>query len=585
MDERLPRRLAAILYADVAGYSLHTGNDEDATHRSLSEHLDLISRLVEAHRGQVMHYAGDAVLAMFDAVVDAVSCAAEIQDQLKTRNLDVPDQRKLQFRIGINLGDVIEDRGDIYGDGVNIAARLEALSEPGRVCISESVKTAVGKKLPLKYVFIGEQWVKNIADPIRAYSVFAQDDNVITDPKASISATRPRIGKPSITIKPFENIGHDPEQDYFAVGLTWDIYAALMKIPGMFLVEGGSSAHDPGKMTVQELGECFGVRYVLQGGVRRSGDRVRVNSELVETATGQKVWGDRYDGDLHDLFAIQDEITEEIVTCMDIKLLGGEQARFKRKEIKNDKARDNMYRADLLMYSSNRQDVQEAEALYEEVIKLEPDSSLSYAMTAMAYWLEVYGWPDATPPQALERALKLSHDALEMGDTSGYPHLILAHTHLQRREFDQALTESNLATVIRPSCNGAYSLKAGILIYLGRASEAIDLARYAVRLKPVNPSMYPAILASAYYGSHHYEEAINAAKETIEIDDQSIDPYLVLAASCSELGYSDEARNASESVLKLNPDFKLKDFAETQPYKNQEDLDRLLGQLRRAGFK
>jgi adenylate cyclase len=584
MDDRLPRKLAAILYADVAGYSRLTGLDEDATHRTLSEYLDLVAQTIKSNRGRVMHYAGDAVLAMFDAVVDAVSGATAIQEQLGIRNDDLPDHRKVQFRIGVNLGDVIEDRGDIYGDGVNIAARLEALAEPAGICISDAVRTAVGNKLPFEYLFIGEQQVKNIIEPVRAFRVFEQGTSASMQSAAQGSSTLPAIGKPSIAIKPFANIGADPEQEYFADGLTWDIHTALLKIPGLFLIEGESMSPDPKQMTVQELGLKLGVRYVLKGGVRRSGERVRVNAELIEVSTGRKLWGERYDRELHDLFTIQDEITEEIGTSLEVKLVAGEEARYTRNEIKNSTARDKLYRGEQVMYGSTKQEGREAQHLFEEVIRLEPASSLGYSMAAMAYWWEVYRGLSDDPSQALERAVELAREALRLEDTSGFPHLILAHTHLRKGEFDEALAEATQGVTARPSCNGAYALKANILIYLGRPAEAIDLAEYAVRLMPVNPPMYPAILASAYHGCDRHEEAISAALASIELDKSNIDPNLVLAASSAALGRSDKAHRATKEVLKLKPEFNLKEFVETQPYKEQEDLDRLAAQLSSAGL-
>ena len=589
MEQRLPRKLAAILYADVAGYSRLTGEDEDATHRSLSEYLDLITAAIESNLGKVMHYAGDAVLAQFGAVLDALSSAVAIQNALETRNKTLTDDRKVQFRIGVNLGDVIEDRGDIYGDGVNVAARLEALAEPGGVCISDAVRTAIGNKLPFAYTFIGEQSVKNIAEPVRAYRVLEPGASPATSPGqvgTGAPASLQPLGKPSLAVKPFTNISADPEQDYFADGLTVDIMIALVKIPGLFLIEEGSPGMRTSKqMTAQDLGRQLGVRYVLKGGVRRSGDRVRVNAELVEVATGRHLWAERFDRELRDLFAIQDEITEEIVTAMDVKLVGGESSRFVRKSIENPAARECLYRGEEALYdAATLADVREAQRLYEEVIRLEPTSSLGYAVAALAHWWEVScGWSDA-PDRAEERALELSRQALSMEDTSGYPYLIMAEVHLRRREYDQALAEASHACLARPSCEGSYALKAGVLNYLGRSPEAIDLARFAVRLAPLQPPMYPAILASAYHGCGRYEDAVASAEVSIALNENNLDPYLVLAAANAALGRADEARRAVEQVLRLKPEFKVEEFAESQPYKDGKDLEALLDQLRRAGL-
>ncbi len=586
MDERLPRKLAAILYADVAGYSRLTGEDEDATHRTLREYLDLIASTIESHRGQVMHYAGDAVLAQFTAVLDALSSAVTIQNELQTRNEALPDERKVRFRIGVNSGDVIEDRGDIYGDGVNVAARLEALAEPAGICISDAVRTAIGNKLSVEYVFIGEQRVKNIAEPVRAYRVSEPGVSPATSPRQAgkdVATTLQPLGKPSLAIKPFANISADPEQDYFVDGLTLDIKRALVKIPGLFLIEDESPSNESKQMTAPELGRRFDVRYVLRGSIRKSGDRIRVNAELIETTTGQHLWAERYDRELRDLFAMQDEITEEIVTAMDVKLISGEEARFTRKAFKNPAALECLYRGVQVMYASTKEELHEAQHLFEETIRLEP-TAVGYACAAMAYWWEVFSGLSDTPSRPMERAMELAREALGLEDTTGYPYLILAHIHLLNREYDQAIAEANHAVWARPSCNGAYSLKASVLNYLGRSAEAIELARYAVRLTPIYPPMYPAILASAYYGCDRHEEAVAAAKASIDLNEHNVAPYLSLAASNTALGRTEEARWAVKEVVRVTPAFSLTAFAESQPYKDQKVLERLIAQLSSAGL-
>ena len=278
MQERLPRRLVAILYADVAGYSRLTGEDEDATHLRLSQYLDLISSTVEHHRGRVMHYAGDAVLAMFEAVVDALSAGVAIQNELHTRNQDLPDERKVRFRIGVNLGDVIEDRGDIYGDGVNVAARLESLADAGGICISESVRTAVGNKLGLDFEFMGEQEVKNIAEPVRAYRVMLR---AMQPEQAAASGSQDTElpDKPSIAVLPFTNMSGDPEQEYFSDGITEDIIIELSRFSMLFVIARHSSFALKGQnFSLKEIGQKLGVLYILEGNVRKAGNRVRITA-------------------------------------------------------------------------------------------------------------------------------------------------------------------------------------------------------------------------------------------------------------------------------------------------------------------
>jgi adenylate cyclase len=589
-ERPLPRRLAAILYADAARYSHLTGEDEDGTHRVLRRYLDLITQHVTSHSGRVAHYAGDAVLAQFDSVADALTCALAIQRDLGALNRELDESRQVRFRIGVNSGDVIEDRGDIYGEGVNVAARLEALAEPGGVCISDAVRIAVGNRVPAEFHFIGEQRVKNIAEPVRAYRATERGAGGSEAKRNGAAQAAPAAlatpGKPSLVIKPFANMSADPEQDYFAEGLTKDIGIALVKIPGLFLSMDESPRHERSRqMSVTELGREFGVRYVLTGGVRRHGERVRVNAELIEAESGRCLWAERYDRDLQDLFTIQDEITEEIVTAMDVKLLQGETARFMRRALTDPAALEASYRGWYALYhGSSRQDVREAQRLFEEVIRLEPDSPLGYASAALAYWAEA-GFGRVVPDSpAMDRAAELASRALELGDTTGYANLVLALVHLANHEYDQAMAQANDGVVARPSCNGAYAIKSSVLNYLGRPQEAIELAQYAVRLTPVYPAEFPAILATAYHDSGRHRQAVEAATASLQLRPDDIDPLLILAASNVALGNMADARAAAARVLELEPDFRLDEFAATQPYRDTGDLERLLGRLREAGL-
>lgn len=594
MEERLPRKLAAILYADVAGYSRLTGEDEDATHRTLRDYLDLVASIIASHRGQVMHYAGDAVLAQFTAVVDALSSSVAIQKALRTRNETLPAERKIQFRIGVNSGDVIEDRGDIYGDGVNVAARLEALAEPGGICISDAVRTAIGSKLPFQYVFIGEQSVKNIKEPVRAYRVFEPGDETTASPPpqsdtSGVAIPQP-FGKPSVTIKPLENIGAEAEEDRLGDALTNGIAAALTRLPGLVLVNDESpSLVESKQMTVQEIGHRFNVRYVAKGTVQKLGDRIRVNVELIEVSTGRYIWAENFDRklrDFGDIFDLQDEIINEIVTVLDVKLLTGETARIVRRALKDPAALESYYRGEHLLWRATMKlELRDALYLFEETIRLEPKSPVGYAAGALTYWVEAISGLSDAPSRSLDRATELARKAICLDDVTGYAHMVLAHVHLTRREFDESMMEASRAVSDRPSCPAAYAIKASVLTYLGLSIEAIEFAQYALRLTPVHPPMYPAVLATAYFGAEKYEEAIASAKTAIELDKHSVDPYLILVASNEVLGNSQEARRQAEKVLELKPDFRLSEFAASQPYKDQQELARLLTPLRSAGLQ
>ena len=326
MADKLPRKLAAILYADVADYSRLTGDDEDSTHRRLSVYLDLVSETINQHEGKVAHYAGDAILADFGTVTSALECATTIQNDLSKRNQELPDESKLQFRIGINLGEVIEDRGDIYGNDVNVAARLESLADAGGVCISDTVRTAIGNKLPLGYEFMGEQSVKNIKNPIRAYQVKLHPQEQSQDEAPEfLEFDLPQ--EPSIAVLPFTNMSGDLEQEYFSDGITEDIITALSKIKNLLVIARNSTFTYKGKsVDVRQVSREQGVRYVLEGSVRKAGNRVRVTAQLINGTTGHHIWAERYDRELKDIFAVQDEIMREIVVALDVKLSEGEQA-------------------------------------------------------------------------------------------------------------------------------------------------------------------------------------------------------------------------------------------------------------------
>lgn len=592
MNDRLPRKLAAILYADVAGYSRLTGEDEDATHHTLSEYLDLITATIKSHGGQVMHYAGDAVLAQFSAVVDALNAAVTIQDNLQLRNSNLPHERKLQFRIGLNLGDVIEDRGDIYGDGVNVAARLEALAEPGRVCISDAVRSAIGSKLPYQYSFIGEHSVKNIKEPVRAYCISNNDTDSSDTPsiKAYKDAKAPLLfGKPSITVKPFDELGAEAAQDRLGDGFTNGVVIALTRVPGLVLVGDETPALAASKqMSVDEIGERFKVRYVLKGSVQKLGQKIRVAAEVVEMTTGKYVWAENLDRemlDFGDFFAVQDEVVQEIITALNVKLLYGEAARLVRRSLRHPVALDRYYHGeDKLWRSSMKLEFQEAQQVFEEIVEMEPDSPVGYAAGALAYWVEAISGLSEDPVQSLDRATELARRAIELDDVTGYANMVLAYVHLIRREYDQAISQASVAVAYRSSCPASYAIKASVLTCLDRADEAVELAQYAMRLTPVHPPLYPAVLASAYYGCDRFEEAVEAAKDSIELESVDPSPYLYLAASYAAMGRMDEAQQVAKIVREKERDFTLAEFAQIQPYKNTKTLDLLIARLNSAGF-
>ena len=391
MEDRLPRELVAILYADVVGYSRLSGEDEDATHRALSEYLDLISSTIESQDGQVMHYAGDAVLAKFDTVVDAMSAAVNIQEGLKARNNDLPDERRVQFRIGINSGDVIEDRGDIYGDGVNVAARLEALADPGGICISDAVRSAVGRKLKLNYQDMGEQQVKNIEEPVRAYKV---DLSIGQEPKATTpkESTRDLPEKPSIVVLPFKNMSGDPEQEYFVDGITEEIITGLGNFREIIVIARGSSfLFKDQSVDAVEAANKLDVKYVLEGSVRKSGTRVRIATQLIDGKAGHQLWSERYDRALEDIFAVQDDVSQKIVTRLADRLEKVSLEHALRKKATNLTAYDYWLRGKhyLADWYGSKDDTFRAREMFELAIEIDSEYAAAYAGLAAVCIMEL----------------------------------------------------------------------------------------------------------------------------------------------------------------------------------------------------
>ncbi len=622
-EERLPRKLAAILYADVAGYSRLTGDDEDATHRRLSDYLDLISSHVARHHGRVMHYAGDAALATFDAAVDALSCAAHVQRELQRRNDELPDERKLRFRIGLNLGDVIEDRGDVYGDGVNVAARLESLAEPGGICISESVHTAVGAKLPLAYEYIGEQAVKNIAKPVRAYHARVKEGTTLPGPSAAIRSVSSRRGwwaaallvvaltgglltwlgrpappyaasgdlslesmleKPSVAVLPFHNLNDDAAQDYFADGMTDDLITDLTKISGLFIIARDSTFAYKGQTPdVRELGQALKVGYVVRGSVRRLDDTVRINAQLMDAANGRQMWAERYDGDIGDIFKLQDEITEEIVSTLSVTLASGERDELIRDQTDSPQAYELYLRARERFYRFSKDDTLVAQPLLERAIVLDPEFAPAYALLGWTRASEAMnGWSEDRE-RSLAKSQALAEKAIALSPSTPLSYFVTGLVHRERGDWTKALAELEKATAIDPNYANAHVLLASLLYYDGRPEEGLERMKIAIRLNPRHPTNYPFHLGQAYFILQRYDEAIAAFREGLDILPSSERLRVWLAATYAQAGLIDDAEWEIEEVLMMNPDFSLQTIAEAFPFKSPDDRDHFLDGLRKAG--
>ena len=583
MADRLPRKLAAILYADVAGYSRLTGEDEDATHRKLSEHLDLISATIKSHHGQVKHFAGDAVLAKFDAVMDAMSAAVAIQDEVRTRNEDVPDTRKVLFRIGVNLGDVIEDRGDVYGDGVNVAARLEALADPGGICISDAVRSAIGKKLDLKYEDLGEQEVKNIADAVRVYKVILGKEADM-EVKLSDKAPLELPDKPSIAVLPFTNMSSDPEQEHFSDGIAEDIITALSKVSDLLVIARNSTfIYKDKAVDVKQVGRDLGVHYVLEGSARKAGNRVRVTAQLIDATTGQHRWAERYDRDLEDIFMVQDEITRNIVSELDVHLREGEQARFWSSGTENVEAWE-CVRLGVDWLNASR----DSEVLQLGQRAIELDSGYAAAWVLLAF-VHIHvsdnmTRPEAEREQALESVRDCAQRALECDPSSAEAYTALGLYHLSLGEYEAAAQNANKSVELAP--NHAYCIAASsnILNKCGQPERAIEQIRKAMRLSPVYPAWFLHMLGQASRLLGKNEEAIDAYRELVSRKPDTLNGHVNLATILGEMNRMEEAKASATEILRIHPDFSIKKYMNDLSYSDPAEATRFEEGLRKAGL-
>ncbi len=563
-SDRLLRKLAAILYADVAGYSRLTGEDEEGTHRRLSEYLDLISGVIEQHQGKVVHYAGDAVLADFSTVTDALTCATSIQRELSDRNQDLPDGRKVQFRIGINLGEVIVDRDDIYGDGVNVAARLESLADAGGVCISDAVRSAIGNKLPLDYEFMGEQSVKNIKQPIRAYQVRLRSG----EPPEIVAPERPELAlpdEPSIAVLPFTNMSGDPEQEYFGDGITEDIITALSRIPRLFVVARHSTSVYKGQaVDIKRVGREQGVRFVLEGSVRRSGNRIRITAQLIDASTGNHRWADRYDRELNDVFAVQDEITRNVTVAVQVELTAGEQARLWAGGTDNIEAWECVVRGNEYAHRHGHADNQEARRLADRALSLDPDYANAWVLYGLTHYEEaLWDW-SASRETSLSAAEEAAHRAIDLEEFNPDGLSLLALVKTEQSDFDEAVELGRKAVSLSPKHAPNVALYA---VALGRAGEyqaASQQIRRAIRLSPIYPAWYLHALGSSCFALGEDEQAVSAYRACLEETDpdSAFLPIIRvwLAICLAGAGHKEEARTVSAEVLRLDPNFRIDDW-------------------------
>ena len=601
--QSVERKLAAILSADVKGYSLLMGADEMGTIRTLTAYRTVMTTLIQQHRGRVVDSPGDNLLAEFVSVVDAVQCAVEIQQELRTRNADLSPDRRMEFRIGLNLGDVIVEGERIYGDGVNIAARLESLAEPGGICISGTVHDQVETKLALQYEYLGAQTVKNIAKPVPVYRIHldpqaagaqaagAQGEVSLLFPARSSEVAVayakpiPFPEKPSIAVLPFANMSSDPEQEYFSDGITEDLITDLSKLSGLFVISRNSAFLYKGKVVKPEqVSQELGVRYLLEGSIRKANSRVRITAQLIDSATGYHLWAERYDRDLQDIFAVQDEVTRKIVAALEVKLTEGEQQRLGRAPTENLEAYD-YYLRGLECYALTTEEANaQAQQLFKKAIQLDPQFAIAHAYLGWTYFENwVLGWNQST--ETLESAATWAQRALALDRTLSDGHRLLGTIHLWKKEYDQAIADVEQAITLDPNCADNYVALGDVLNWVGRSEEAIELIAKGMRLNPQYPTWYLWDLGHAYYLTGRYEEAIATLKRVLIRNPNFMPPHAYLSTIYVELGRAEEAAAESAEFRRLTPQISFTELRQRLPYKDPAVLERVLNAGRKAGLE
>jgi len=573
-------RLAAILAADAAGYSSLMAADERSTVAALDAARAVFRTQIESNQGRVIDMAGDSVLAVFEIATGALSAALEIQQKLG---------EALKFRIGVHLGEIIEKPdGTVYGDGVNIAARLQALAEPGGIAVSDAVKGAVGRRVLAEFVDQGEKTVKNIPNAVHWHCAVASPAEGRAAARASIAVTRTAdelAALPSIAIIPFRTASAELEQVSLADGLRIDIQWALAKLAGLVIIGAGTTnAYRNRDLSPQQSATEMGVRYVLEGHVQKSGDRTRMTVSLNDGTSGQMVWTEHYDREMHDAFELQDEIAERVVTALDVKLLSGEHARVWRKNIRNARAREHLYRGIHEIMKGQKEANAAARENFEQVARLAPESSIGLAQVAFTHWWDAFrGWT-VSPERSFELAAQWAERAMPMEDADGQAHTVMAHIHLLRREHDLALKVAEEAVALRPSCSNANPHLGNILYYCGRPTEAADRMRQSMRLMPMHAPWFKVVLAASCKEIGQWDESTAAAGEALRMRPDDIDARLVLIEVCEAKGDANRVRQLLQEITKLTPDFSVAKWAEAQPYRDRAVLERITANLLSAGL-
>jgi adenylate cyclase len=561
------------------------GTDEVGTLARLKVlHKELVRPKIAERKGRIVKLMGDGLLAEFPSIVEAVSCAIDIQRAMPDRELELTKERRIVLRIGVNLGDIIVEGNDIFGDGVNVAARLEGLAEPHGICISGGAFDAIDGKIEAPFEDIGPQAVKNIAKPVRAYHLC-----VGTKPQPQPSSEEDGLSlpdKPSVAVLPFANISGGKEQDYFVDGITEEIITTLSKVSKLFVIAHNSTlAYKDRAVDIRQVGREQGVQYVLEGSVRSGGKRVRVTAQLIEAATGRHLWARRYDREVGDIFALQDDVTKEIVSALQVELTEGEQAHLAAQGTQNTEAWQLSFEGRDLVHEHHKDTVQKGRFLLEQAVRLDEDYALAWGALAEAHWKEARneGW-SASPERSFELSIEASDRALALDPTNASILAMRSVIMTTMRDFDGALALAEKALRMAHSDANAIALAAITLYACGKAEEAIKQTELAMRHCPRYPPWYLLMLARCRWMLGQGEEAIAAAWSAIKADPLFAQPYIVLAMVYAETGQVSDARKAVENILRIDPKFSALTYLRTLPLCDPDLEDRRRSAFQIAGL-
>jgi adenylate cyclase len=627
-EQKTIRKLRAILSADVKGYSLLMADNELATIATLKSYRQKMTFLIQQHQGRVVDSPGDNILAEFASAVDAVKCSVKIQEELKERNAELSEGRKMQFRIGINIGDVVQDADRIYGDGVNVAARIEGLAEPGGICISRGVCDHVKKKLKLGFEYLGEHAVKNISEPVRVYKVLTSSEAVgrIIGEKKAIPKQRrkfffaasviviigiaaailwnlyfrptlievasvekmafPLPDKPSIAVLPFDNLSGSPEDEFIADGISESIITALSKTPSIFVIARNSTFTYKDKPTkVQKIAEDLGVQYVLEGSLQKSKDQLRINAQLIDAINGNHLWAEKYDRNMNDLFELQDDITMKIITALNVKLTRGEQAAVYAKGTDNLEAYLKVLQGFGQWQRYNKEGNAILQKIAKEAISLDSNYPAAYYLLSTTQMREVLLGTTKSPQTSLKLSIENARKAISLDNSFADAQALLGWLYTMTSQHEKGIAAAECGLTLNHNSPGAYTWLGVTLKYAGKHEEAIEIYKKAIRISPIPSPNRLFCLCVACRDCGRYEEGISAAKKAVHLEPDNLYAHTCLASCYALLDRDAEAQAEAAEVMRIDPKFSLVYLGKRLPYKDPADTQLVIGSFRKAGLK